>query len=102
LGAVGAAPAPPDSVRIERVRPYGQEWRLTWGPVPGAAAYEILLRSTTAPAWQRVVPAADTTIVVDAQLDDLWAGVRSVGAHGARSPATVVPESRPARRPPQR
>ena len=102
LGAVGAAPAPPDSVRIERVRPYGQEWRLTWGPVPAAAAYEILLRSTTTPAWQRVVPAADTTIVVDAQLDDLWAGVRSVGAHGARSLATVVPESRPPRRPPQR
>jgi len=70
--------------------------------VPGAAAYEILLRSTTTPAWQRVVPAADTTIVVDAQLDDLWEGVRSVGAHGSRSLATVVPESRPPRRPPQR
>lgn len=102
LGAVGAAPAAPDSVRIERVRPYGQEWRFTWGAVPGAAAYEILLRSTTSPAWQRVVKAADTTAVVDAQLDDLWAGVRSVGAHGARSLATVVPESRPPRRPPQR
>lgn len=101
LGAVGAAPAPPDSVRIERVRPYGQQWRITWAPVRGAAAYEILLRSTTSPRWQRVVAAADTTIVVDAQLDDLWAGVRSVGAHGARSLATVVPESRPPRRAPQ-
>lgn len=102
LGAVGAAPAAPDSVRIERVRPYGQQWRFTWQPVAGAAAYEILLRSTTSPRWQRVVKAADTTLVVDAQLDDLWAGVRSVGAHGARSPATVVPESRPLRRAPQR
>ena len=102
LGAVAAAPAPPDSVRIERVRPYGQQWRLTWEPVRGAAAYEILLRSTTSPRWQRVVAAPDTTIVVNAQLDDLWAGVRSVGAHGARSLATVVPESRPPRRASQR
>ena len=103
LGAVGAAPAPPDSVRIERVRPYGQTWRLTWKPVAGAAAYEILLRSTTSPAWQRVVAAGDSTsVVVDAQLDDLWAGVRSIGPHGARSPATVVPEPRPPRRAAQR
>lgn len=103
LGAVGAAPAAPDSVRIKRMPPYGQQWQVSWQPVPGAAGYEILLRSTTSPAWQRVILAGDSTsAVVNAQLDDLWAGVRSIGAHGERSPATVVPEARPARRPRQR
>lgn len=103
LGAVGAAPGAPDSVRIQRLPPYGLQWRVSWQPVPGAAGYEVLLRSTTTPAWKRVIAAGDsTTMVVDAQLDDLWAGVRSVGAHGERSLATVVPEARPPRRPPQR
>ena len=98
LGALGAAPAAPDSVRIQRLPPYGLEWRVTWQPVPGAAGYELLLRSTTSPRWQRVIAAGDsTTMVVKAQLDDLWAGVRSIGAHGQRSLATVVPEARPPR-----
>ncbi len=103
LGAAAAAPAAPDSLRIQRLPPYGLQWRVSWQPVPGAAGYEVLLRSTTSPAWQRVIAAGDSTaMVVDAQLNDLWAGVRSIGAHGERSPATVVPEARPARRPPQR
>jgi hypothetical protein len=103
LGAVGAAPAAPDSVRIKRLPPYGLQWQMSWQPVPGATGYEVLLRSTTTPAWQRVIAVGDSTsTVVHAQLDDLWAGVRSIGAHGERSPATVVPEPRPARRPPQR
>lgn len=103
LGAAGAAPAAPDSVRIQRLPPYGLQWHLSWQPVAGATGYEVLLRSTTSPAWQRVIAVGDSTsAVVDAQLDDLWAGVRSVGAHGERSPATVVPEARPARRAPQR
>ena len=99
LGAVGAAPAAPDSVRIERQRPLGQAWRLSWPAVPGAARYEVVLRSTASPVWQRVVAVDSTSVVLDEQLDDLWAGVRSVGAHGERSLATVVPQPRPPRPP---
>lgn len=99
LAAAAAAPAAPDSVRIRRIPPLGQEWRVSWAPVPGAVGYELLLRSTTSPHWQHVVSAgADTTVVIDRQLDELWAGVRSIGPHGERSPATVVPQARPPRR----
>lgn len=97
IGSLGLATAAPDSVRARRQRPSGQTWGLSWAPVPDATGYEVLVRSTTSPVWQRIIPVGKvTSYVLGAQLDDLWAAVRSVGPQGHRSLAVVVP---PARRP---
>ncbi len=99
IGSLGFAPPSPDSVRARRHPPSGQSWDLSWEKTPGAASYEILVRSTTSPVWERVIQAGDTTSYeLAAQLDDLWAAVRSVGADGHRSLAVVVPPSRGPRR----
>lgn len=95
IGSLGLAPASPDSVRARRQRPTGQKWELSWQGAPGASGYELLLRSTTSPAWERVISVGDSTsYVLDAQLDDIWAAVRSVDAEGHRSLAVVLPPSR--------
>lgn len=93
VGSLAQAPAVPDSVAFRRdAASGGQRWRLDWTPVAGAAGYEVLVRSTTSPTWQRVIPVGSaTTYLLDEQLDDGWAAVRSVGASGHRSLATVVP-----------
>jgi hypothetical protein len=60
--------------------------------VPGAASYEVLVRRTFSPQWERVIAlGADTTHLLSVQLDDAYAGVRSVGPSGFRSLAAVVP-----------
>lgn len=99
IGSLGLAPASPDSVRARRQPPSGQKWELSWKKVSDAAGYEVLVRSTTSPLWERVIPVGDTTsYVLDAQLDDLWAAVRSVDAQGHRSLAVVMPPPRSAQR----
>ena len=99
-----SAPASPDSVVMRRESASGgQSWTLYWPSVPGAATYEVLVRRTTAPTWERVIPVGATTrYVLAAQLDDAWAAVRAVGASGHRSLArTARPPRPPAPRPPQ-
>lgn len=87
--SLAAAPAPPDSALQRRdAASGGQKWALAWKAVPGAASYEVLVRSTVAPTWTRVIPVTGTTHLLDEQLDDAMAAVRSVGAHGARSLGT--------------
>jgi hypothetical protein len=97
LGALAMAPPPPDSVTARRDQPSGgQKWLLTWKPVEGAVAYEVLVRRTTAATHERLVrvPTGHQYVVGD-QLDDLWAGVRAVGANGHRSLAVIVPSPAP-------
>jgi hypothetical protein len=98
VGSLASAPARPDSVRARRDQPSGgQKWMLTWKSVPGAASYEVLVRRTTAPTWERVIPVGSvTSYLLSDQLDDLWAAVRSVGANGHRSLAVVVSPPRAA------
>lgn len=93
VGALGMAPAMPAGATAQRDRESGgQGWRLTWQPVPRAAGYEVVVRTTTAPTWERVIPVgAATTYLLEEQLDDAWAGVRAVGANGHRSLVAVVP-----------
>jgi hypothetical protein len=81
----------------------GQSWTLTWAAVPGATSYEVLVRRTTAPTWERVIPVGSATrYVLGAQLDDAWAAVRAVGANGHRSlPRTAGPPRPAAPRNPQ-
>jgi hypothetical protein len=95
VGALAAAPAMPDSATVRRdAASGGQKWRLTWRPVPGATSYEVLLRRTFAPRWERVIAVgADTTYLLSVQLDDAYAGVRAVGTGGFRSLAAVLPSA---------
>ena len=98
VAALAAAPAPPDSARQRRdTVSGGQDWDLTWPPVPGAASYEVLVRSTAQPTYVRVIPVQGTSFRLDEELDDAIAAVRSVGPTGARSLTRVFQQ--PARRP---
>lgn len=92
VASLAAAPPPVDSVIARRDRASGgQKWTVTWKSVPGAARYEVLYRSTTAPTWTKVYDAgAGTTYLLDEQLDDGWAAVRAVSADGHRSLTTVA------------
>lgn len=87
------APPPPDTLRASRDRESGgQQFRVRWSPAPRAAGYELLLRRTTSPVWEEVIATGTATEhLLDAQLDDLWLGVRSIGPRGHRSVATVWP-----------
>jgi len=70
----------------------GQAWTLSWEPSAGAVSYEILIRRTTSPTWEQIIPVGNTTSCsLRRQLDDEWAGVRAVGPHGERSMAASMP-----------
>jgi hypothetical protein len=93
VASLAAAPASPDSARARRdAASGGQYWRLTWKPVAGARSYEVLLRATTSPTYERVIDVgADTTLVLREQLDDAWVAVRTVGVNGHRSITAALP-----------
>jgi hypothetical protein len=99
--SLASAPATPDTAVLQRESASGgQSWVIRWPAVRGAVSYEVLLRRTTAPTWERVMPATSATrVTLDVQLDDAWAAVRAVGANGHRSlPRTAAPP-RPATAP---
>jgi hypothetical protein len=76
----------------------GQAWTLSWQASPGASSYELLVRQTTSPAWEQIIPVGNvTTCSLHRQLDDEWAGVRAVGADGSRSMAASMPAPTPPR-----
>jgi hypothetical protein len=91
---VSLAAAPPRPVRTAASRDRasgGQSFTIRWDAVAGAASYELLVRRTTAPTYTRIVTVgAVTEFLLDEQLDDVWVGVRAVGANGHRSLTTVV------------
>jgi hypothetical protein len=93
LGALALGPPPPDSVIARRDQASGgQKWMLSWKPVPGAVAYEVLVRRTTAATHEQLIRVTGATSwLLSDQLDDVWASVRSVGENGHRSLAVVVP-----------
>lgn len=98
VASLAAAPPPPDSARQSRdTLSGGQDWDLTWPVVAGAASYEVLVRSTIQPTYVRVIPVNGTSFLLDEELDDAVAAVRSVGPTGARSLTRVFQQ--PARRP---
>lgn len=94
IGALGLAPPSPGNARAAREVPTtgGRRWMLSWDPVPGAVAYEVLVRPTTSPQYELIYPAGSgTSYPLDYQLDEAWAGIRAVGANGHRSIPIVVP-----------
>ena len=84
VASLAAAPAPPQNVLLKA--DLSPVTTLSWGSVPGAAAYEILWRPTNAPDWtgsKRVENAE--TVTLPLSKDDYLFAVRSVSAGGARS-----------------
>lgn len=93
VASLAAAPSRPERTGYQRERETsgGQSFHVWWDAVPGAASYELLVRRTTDPTYRRIVAAGDTTLfLLDEQLDDVWVGVRAVGANGHRSLTTVI------------
>ncbi len=92
VASLAAAPSRPEQTAYARDRESGgQSFTIRWSPVPNAASYELLVRRTTAPTYTRIVPVGNVTqFLLDEQLDDVWVGVRAVGADGHRSLTTVV------------
>jgi hypothetical protein len=86
LAALASAPMPP-AVKIEgQVSP---DTRVSWQAVPGAAAYKIWWRDTTAPQWQysRTVAGDQTSATLKGiVIDDWFFGVSAVAADGSESP----------------
>ena len=50
------APAAPAAARIANARDLDNNTVLTWDPVPGAAAYQVLCRETDKPEWLPALP----------------------------------------------
>jgi hypothetical protein len=98
IASLGQAPGIPDSTRARRDVPVtgGRRWNLEWSPVKGAVAYEVLIRPTTSPQYERVYyVATGTTFELNYQLDDAWAGIRAVGPNGHRGLTAPLPRVTP-------
>jgi len=65
------------------------QWRLA-GPESSVAGYAVVLRSTTAPFWEREIPVGKATqfTLKDVSIDDLRFGVKAIGPNGAESLVT--------------
>jgi peptidase M28-like protein len=88
LWSLATAPGTPKGVGI-RTDALTNETDLVWdrGPEPDLAGYEVVWRETTSPEWTEVIPVGDvTTAHVDLSKDNVFFGVRAVGATGYRSP----------------
>ncbi len=100
LVELASAPPAPERVRARGVRD-AYDTRVSWRPVAGAAAYEIVWRETTTADWQgRLVLAppepdrrgALAAVLPGVCLDEVVVGVSAVGADGARSRVSTPPE----------
>lgn len=84
---LAAAPAPPTEVKLV-TRELVNSSTLHWKPSPDgrATGYELLLRETTAPGWEKIVPAgAQLQITVPDSKDNVIFGVRAYDQDGHRS-----------------
>ncbi len=93
VASLASAPPRPVATGFQRERETsgGQSFHVWWESVPGAVRYELLVRRTTDPTYRRIVDAGATNVfLLDEQLDDVWVGVRAVGANGHRSLTTVI------------
>jgi hypothetical protein len=93
LASLANGPGRPANAVVD-VHELANDTSLRWSPVPGAARYEILRRSTTAPLWTDVSNAGNaTSITLDFSKDDYIFGIRAVDASGhAGVPAYPQPQ----------
>lgn len=91
LASLASAPAPPASVRI-LTKNLENDTTLTWERSAGAAAYEVLWRSTNAADWEYVqAVSSGTRATLKVSKDNEIFGVRALDQAGHRS-LPVVPE----------
>ena len=91
LASLASAPASPGKVRL-LTKKLENDSTLEWEASPGASAYEVLWRPTTAAEWENVIPAGDVThITVPRSKDNVILAVRALDKQGHRS-LPVVPE----------
>ncbi len=99
IASLASAPAAPTAVAQRDQASGGQRWLITWPEVPGAASYEVLYRQTNSPVYQKLYQVGTSrSFLLPDQIDDGWAGVRSVGAKGHRSITSAVPPPCPVTR----
>jgi hypothetical protein len=91
LASLASAPAPPASVKM-LAKDLENDTTLTWEPSGGAAAYEVVWRSTNAADWEYVqTVSSGTRATLKVSKDNVIFGMRAVDAAGHRS-LPVVPE----------
>jgi hypothetical protein len=90
LASLASAPGAPGNVKI-LTKELDNDTTLTWEASPGAAAYEVVWRSTSAPDWEYVQTFDGTRATLQISKDNVIFGVRAVDAAGHRS-LPVVPE----------
>ncbi len=91
LASLASAPAPPANVRT-LTRQLENDTTLTWDPSPGATAYEVIWRSTSAPDWEYVQEVTNgTRATLKVSKDNVIFAVRALDAAGHRS-LPIVPE----------
>ena len=79
--------APPAPVRVRIGGAVSPSTTLDWDAVPGATAYAVYWRDTTAPQWtHRRIVAGGTRVTLDnVVIDDYLFGVAAVSADGHES-----------------
>ena len=91
LASLASAPAPLANAKMQ-TKDLDNNTSLTWEPSPGAAAYEVVWRSTKAPDWEYVqTVSSGTRATLKVSKDNVIFGVRAVDAAGHRS-LPVLPE----------
>ena len=91
LASLASAPAPPASVKMQ-TKNLDNDTTLTWEPSAGAAAYEVVWRSTNASDWEYVQTiSSGTRATLKVSKDNEIFGVRAIDQAGHRS-LPVVPE----------
>lgn len=97
VAELASAPPAPANVRLRG--DLSAETMLSWDATPEPiAGYEILIRKTTAPDWEKTVPLPTTEsgAVLPFSKDDYLFAVRAVGTTGARG-LPSIPVAGPAR-----
>jgi hypothetical protein len=89
LASLALAPPAPAVARIARGKS-GYDAVLRWSPPGGAsdaAGYVVVMRSTTAPDWEKAVPAGNVTeyTLPNVSIDDVVFGVKAVNKDGDES-----------------
>jgi len=91
LASLASAPAAPATVKMQ-TKNLENDTTLTWEASTGAAAYEVVWRSTNAADWEYVqTVSSGTRATLKVSKDNVIFGVRAVDAAGHRS-LPVVPE----------
>ena len=93
MALLASAPPPPEDVKADGA--LKDDTTVTWKPAPGAVAYRVWWRDSTAPRWDHSqdAGAGPSAVLKDVLLDDALVGVSSVSADGFASPAEYPGQS---------